>query len=138
MQDPFQWNGPNVDLTLSGPNLSEIYPLLGIPGPPTPPYRISGKLDRDPGVWKFVKTRWHVGDSDLAGDVFIDERKKPEFLTAKLVSSNLAFKDLAPLVGASPGKTGNIMPSSSRPSSSSRRPAISSRTCRCTSSGCAP
>jgi uncharacterized protein involved in outer membrane biogenesis len=108
LQDPFQWTGANVDLTLSGPNLSEIYPLLGIPGPPTPPYRISGKLDREPGVWKFVNTRWHAGDSDLAGDVLIDERKKPAFLTAKLVSQNLAFKDLAPLVGATPGKTGNV------------------------------
>jgi len=104
VQDPFQWIDADVDLTLSGPNLSEIYPLLGIPGPPTPPYKISGKLERDPGVWKFVKTKWRVGDSDLAGDIFIDERKKPRFLTAKLVSRNLAFKDLAPLVGAPPGK----------------------------------
>ncbi len=108
LDDPFAWKGANVDLTISGPNLSEIYPLLGIPGPPTPPYRISGKLDREPGQWKFVNTRWHVGDSDLAGDVFIDETKKPEFLTAKLISNNLAFKDLAPLVGASPGKTGTV------------------------------
>jgi AsmA family protein len=108
LDDPFEWKGANVDLTLSGPNLSEIYPLLGIPGPPTPPYRISGKLDREPGKWKFQKTTWHVGDSDLAGDIFIDDTKKPEFLTAKLVSSNLAFKDLAPLVGAPPGKTGNV------------------------------
>jgi uncharacterized protein involved in outer membrane biogenesis len=108
VQDPFQWTGANVDLTLSGPNLSEIYPLLGIPGPPTPPYRISGKLEREPGKWKFVKTTWRVGDSDLSGDVIIDETKKPEFLTAKLVSNNLAFKDLAPLVGASPGKTGTV------------------------------
>jgi uncharacterized protein involved in outer membrane biogenesis len=108
LDDPFAWKGANVDLTLSGPNLSDIYPLLGIPGPPTPPYRISGKLDREPGKWKFVNTKWHVGDSDLAGDIFIDDTKKPEFLTAKLVSNNLAFKDLAPLVGAPPGKTGNV------------------------------
>jgi uncharacterized protein involved in outer membrane biogenesis len=108
IDDPFAWKGANIDLTLSGPNLSDIYPLLGIPGPPTPPYSISGKLDREPGKWKFVNTKWHVGDSDLAGDIFIDETKKPEFLTAKLVSNNLAFKDLAPLVGASPGKTGNV------------------------------
>jgi hypothetical protein len=108
VQDPFEWKGPDVDLILAGPNLSEIYPLLGIPGPPTPPYKISGKLERDPGVWKFVRTKWHVGDSDLAGDIFVDVSKKPQFLTAKLVSSNLAFKDLAPLVGAPPGKTGNV------------------------------
>ena len=106
LQDPFQWTGANVDMTLSGPNLSEIYPLLGIPGPPTPPYRIVGKLDHEPGVWKFIKTQWHVGDSDLVGDVTVDERKKPAFLTAKLVSNNLAFKDLAPLVGAPPGNSG--------------------------------
>ncbi len=48
LDDPFEWKGANVDLTLSGPNLSEIYPLLGNPGPPTPPYRISGKLDHEP------------------------------------------------------------------------------------------
>jgi uncharacterized protein involved in outer membrane biogenesis len=102
VQDPFQWAHPDVDLTLSGPNLDQIYPLLGIPGPPTGPYRISGKLERDPGVWKFVQTKWRVGDSDLSGDIAVDERKKPEVLTAKLVSSNLAFKDLAPLVGAAP------------------------------------
>ena len=108
VQDPFQWTGANADLTLSGPNLSEIYPLLGIPGPPTPPYRISGKLEREPGLWKFVNTKWHVGDSDLTGDILIDETKKPEFLTAKLVSQHLVFADLAPLVGAPPGKTGNV------------------------------
>jgi uncharacterized protein involved in outer membrane biogenesis len=110
VQDPFQWTGANVDLTLAGPNLDQIYPLLGIPGPPTPPYRISGKLDREPGIWKFVNTKWHAGDSDLAGDILIDERKKPQVLTAKLVSNNLAFKDLAPLVGAPPGKSGNVSP----------------------------
>jgi hypothetical protein len=103
VQDPFEWADPDVDLTLSGPNLDQIYPLLGIPGPPTAPYKISGKLERDPGVWKFVKTTWRVGDSDLSGDITVDERKKPELLTAKLVSNNLAFKDLAPLVGAPPG-----------------------------------
>ena len=108
LQDPFQWTGADVELALSGPNLADIYPLLGIPGPPTPPYRISGRLDREPGLWKFVNTKWHAGDSDLAGDIMIDERKKPAFLTAKLVSQNLAFKDLAPLVGAPPGKSGNV------------------------------
>lgn len=106
--DPFKWTGANVELALSGPNLADIYPLLGIPGPPTPPYRISGRLDRESGVWRFVDTKWHAGDSDLAGDILIDERKKPSFLTAKLVSQNLTFADLAPLVGASPGKRGNV------------------------------
>lgn len=108
VQDPFQWTGADVDLTLQGPNLSDIYPLLGIPGPPTPPYVISGKLERGPGLWKFVKSKWRVGESDLTGEVTIDERRKPEFLTAKLVSQKLAFEDLAPLVGAPPARKANV------------------------------
>ena len=51
---------------------------------------------------------WHAGDSDLIGDVAIDQRNKPGRLTANLVSQRLAFADLAPLVGATPGKRGNV------------------------------
>jgi len=108
LQDPFKWTGANVDLTLSGPNLSEIYPLLGIPGPPTPPYTITGKLEREAGLWKFVQSKWRVGESDLTGEVTIDERRKPAFLTAKLVSQKLVFEDLAPLVGAAPARKSNV------------------------------
>lgn len=108
VHDPFQWTGANVDLTLSGPNMSDIYPLLGIPGPPTPPYTITGKLERAPGLWKFVQSKWRVGESDLTGEVTIDERQKPEFLTARLVSQKLVFEDLAPLVGAAPTRKTNV------------------------------
>ncbi len=110
VQDPFKWTGANVDLTLSGPNLSEIYPLLGIPGPPTPPYTITGKLERGPGLWKFVQSKWRVGESDLTGEVTVDEGRNPPFLTAKLVSQKLVFEDLAPLVGATPARKTNVSP----------------------------
>lgn len=108
VQDPFKWTGANVDLTLSGPNLSDIYPLLGIPGPPTPPYTITGKLERETGLWKFIQSKWRVGESDLTGEVTIDERRKPAFLTAKLLSQKLVFEDLAPLVGATPARKTNV------------------------------
>lgn len=104
LQDPFQWKGANVELTLAGPDLSDVFPLLGIPAPPTPPYRISGKLDREGDLWKLRDGKWRVGDSDLTGDVQIDRRRKPAHLAAKLVSQKLVFKDLAPLVGAPPGE----------------------------------
>lgn len=48
----------------------------------------------------------HAGDSDLAGDLTLDEGGKPAKLTARLTSQNLVLADLAPLVGASPGKGG--------------------------------
>ena len=108
VQDPFQFSGANVQLSLAGPDLADIYPLLGIPGPPTPPYRIAGRLSYQPGVWHLTDMAWHAGDSDLTGEVAIDQRTKPERLTANLVSQRLAFADLAPLVGATPGKRGNV------------------------------
>jgi len=110
VQDPFKWTGANVDLTLSGPNLSQIYPLLGIPGPPTPPYTIAGKLDREGTLWKLTQSRWRVGESDLTGEVTVDERRKPQFLTARLVSQKLVFEDLAPLIGATPARKTNVSP----------------------------
>lgn len=110
LQDPIQWKGADVKVDLSGPNLADVYPLLGIPGPRTPPYRIIGHLDRGPGVWRITNTTWHVGNSDLAGDVVIDESRQPSHLTANLVSQRLSFADLAPLIGASPGKGGNVSP----------------------------
>jgi len=106
LQDPLQFKGATVTLTLAGQNLSQIYPLLGIPGPPTPPYRIAGRLDRAGTVWKVTDMKWHAGDSDLAGRLTIDQGPKPARLTAQLTSDNLVFADLAPLVGASPGKHG--------------------------------
>ena len=45
----------------------------------------------------------HAGDSDLSGEVAIDQRNKPSRLTARLFSQHLAFADLAPLAGVTPG-----------------------------------
>lgn len=108
--DPFQWKGANVQLTMSGPDLSDIYPLLGIPGPPTPPYQVNGRLEAQAGVWHFTDTKWRVGQSNLTGEVVVDRRKKPGHLTAKLVAQHLYFPDLAPLVGAPPGPTTPMSP----------------------------
>ena len=108
IQDPFQYTGADLQLSLAGPDLSEIFPLVGIPGPPTPPYRISGKLQREQDIWRVTNMVLHAGESDLSGDVAIDQRGKPSHLIAHLSSQHLAFADLAPLVGATPSKTGNV------------------------------
>ncbi len=108
LQDPFQYKGADVQLALSGPDLADVYPLLGIPGPPTPPYQIKGKLMYQPGVWQISDMAMHAGNSDLSGEIDIDQQTKPGTVKANLVSQHLAFADLAPLVGATPGKRGNV------------------------------
>ena len=100
--DPFKLEAADIDLTLKGPDLSEIFPLLGVPAPPTPPYSLEGNLVREGETWHFTKMRGRIGDSDIGGEVKVDYGPEKPVLTANLVSDNLDFDDLAPLVGSPP------------------------------------
>jgi len=44
VQDPLAFKGANIKLDLSGPDMSHLYHLTGIPIPETPPYEVSGNL----------------------------------------------------------------------------------------------
>jgi uncharacterized protein involved in outer membrane biogenesis len=101
-QDPFKLEAADLDLTLKGPDLAEVFPLLGVPAPPTPPYALKGHLLREGEKWEFTDFEGRIGDSDMAGDVTIDYGREKPVLTANLVSNKLDFDDLAPLVGAPP------------------------------------
>ena len=92
----------DIDLTLKGPDMSELFPLLGVPAPPTPPYSLKGNLVREGETWHFTKMQGRIGDSDVSGEVKVDYGPEKPVLTANLVSDNLDFDDLAPLVGAPP------------------------------------
>lgn len=106
IDDPFKMEGADLEMELKGPDLAEIFPVLGVPAPPTPPYSLAGHLTRKGDVWQFQKMAGIVGNSDLSGDVKIDYGPKRPFLTAKLVSKNLDFDDLGPLVGLPPATDG--------------------------------
>ena len=100
--DPMHFGAGAVDLTLQGPNWADVFPLLRIPAPPTPPYAISMALSREGDVWRAVGINGRIGESDIAGDITIDYGKPKPFLTASLTSKTLDFDDLGPLVGVPP------------------------------------
>jgi uncharacterized protein involved in outer membrane biogenesis len=79
----------NLDgsLTLEGRDLSQIYPIVPVPFPWTPPYRLSGQLNHVGKVWTFHDFTGKVGDSDLAGRFAVDVSKAKPFADADLVSS---------------------------------------------------
>lgn len=101
----------DIALDLSGASLSDLFPIFGIPLPPTPPYSLSGRLKRKGPLWTVAGLDGKVGDSDLSGDLTIDTDRKPSFMKAKLVSKQLDFDDLAGFIGANPrtgkGETAN-------------------------------
>lgn len=107
VDDPFKLEGIDLQMKLKGPDLAEIFPILGVPAPPTPPYSLKGHLTHKGDVWQLQKMTGVVGDSDLSGDVKIDYGPKRPVLTADLVSQKLDFDDLGPLVGIPPATDGN-------------------------------
>ena len=86
----------------SGQNLADLYRLIGIAAPETPPYRVTGRLSHEGDVWHYSGFAGKVGDSDMAGDVSLDMGGKRPSVQARLYSSHLDFDDLGGLIGAPP------------------------------------
>lgn len=106
--DPLRFGGANVVLELWGNDLSGLFPLTGIPLPPTPPYKLKGALSYQESKIRFSDFHGTVGSSDIAGELFYQPRPqhaegRPE-ITANLVSQKIVLADLAGFIGASPGK----------------------------------
>ncbi|MET4729438.1 uncharacterized protein involved in outer membrane biogenesis [Lysobacter enzymogenes] len=100
--DPFHLRNFDLQFALSGKNLADLYPLIGVAIPPTPPYALDGRLRRDNALWRYDGFTGKVGDSDLAGNASVDVAGKRPYLRADLVSKRLDFDDLAGFVGAAP------------------------------------
>lgn len=102
--DPLRFGGANLTLELQGHDLAALFPLTGIPLPPTPPYRLKGVLDYERPKIRFSGFKGTVGSSDLAGDLVYDTSGERPEITASLVSSTVVLADLAGFIGAAPGR----------------------------------
>src|SRR3546814_5703828 len=94
-------------LDFRGNNIADLYPLTGVPLPPSPPYQIAGDLDYDraSGAIRFRHVDGHYGQSDIAGDVSVipahgAQRRK---VTMVARSNKVVWSDLSGFVGATPG-----------------------------------
>ncbi|WP_395453187.1 AsmA family protein [Azospirillum melinis] len=105
--EPVKLEGVDLSVALSGNDLAEIFPILGIPTPKTRPYSISGHLSREGGLWAFHGMNGKVGESDLSGDLSVDTNGERPMVKADLTSNRLAAQDLAGLIGASPRGSGD-------------------------------
>ena len=102
--DPVQLAGIDLTLDVKGDSLAHIFPFTAIPLPPTRPYALSGRLQKEQDVWSFAGFKGRVGGSDLAGDLRYDGSAAKPDIKADAVSRKLDFDDLAGLIGAGPAK----------------------------------
>ncbi|MGO3126587.1 MAG: AsmA family protein [Luteimonas sp.] len=99
---PFQLRDFDLRFALSGRNLADLFPLVGIALPDTPPYALDGRLTRDAATWHYDGFTGKVGQSDLGGSAAITLGGERPFLKADLVSKRLDFDDLAGFIGGTP------------------------------------
>jgi uncharacterized protein involved in outer membrane biogenesis len=100
--DPVRLRGFDLHLLLRGSNAADLYPLIGIALPDTPPYRLEGRFRREDATWRFDRFTGTVGDSDVAGSIRIETAGARPFFKADLVSRRIDFDDLAGFVGGAP------------------------------------
>jgi len=94
--------GVDASFDLQGRNLEELYKLLGVVLPATPPYKLRGKLSKHGKVWAATQIQGTLGSSDLNGALSFDQSAKVPLLTGKVQSRLLDFADLAPVIGLPP------------------------------------
>lgn len=103
MTEPLEMKGEDVMLDLQGDDMANLYPILRLVFPKTPPYRLKGQLKHEGKVWSFTDFSGRVGDSDLAGNIRVDTAPERPVMKAALVSNLLDFDDLAGFIGGTPG-----------------------------------
>ena len=91
--------GLDASFDLRGNNLEELYTLLGVVLPSTPPYKLSGKLRKTGKLWAASQLNGMLGNSDLKGDLSFDTSSATPLLTGKVQSRVLDFVDLGPVIG---------------------------------------
>ena len=103
LTEPLEMKGEDVTLDIQGDDMANLYPLIRLVFPRTPPYHLKGRLKHDGDVWSFANFSGRVGGSDLSGAIRVDTAPKRPFLKADLVSNSLDINDLAGFIGGTPG-----------------------------------
>jgi uncharacterized protein involved in outer membrane biogenesis len=106
LTDPADLDALDLRLWLAGPNLSHIYAIAGVPLPNSGAYAMEGHLlgQFDAGTTiRYEDFTARIGQSDLSGSLKYEGKGPRPLLSGKIVSDELQFRDLAPLIGADSG-----------------------------------
>ncbi|WP_397450148.1 AsmA family protein [Pseudomonas sp. NA-150] len=105
LTDPENLGALDLHLKLAGSGLGSLYPLTGVTLPDSPAYTTDGRLiaklhEAGGATFRYEGFNGKIGNSDIHGDLaYVASVPRPK-LTGALVSNQLLFADLAPLIGA--------------------------------------
>jgi len=104
VDNPTSFAGLQGTLDLRGPDLAKLYPLIGIPLPPSPPYHLSGKITYADKHARFEGFTGTLGESDLSGTLDVQIREPRNLVQGDLTSKRIRLVDLAGFLGGVPGE----------------------------------
>ncbi|UVL41055.1 AsmA family protein [Pseudomonas sp. B21-040] len=105
LTDPLNLGALDLRLKLAGTSLGNLYPLTGVTLPDTSPYATDGHLiarlhEPSGAVFRYEEFNGKIGESDIHGSLaYVASQPRPK-LSGSLLSNQLLFADLAPLIGA--------------------------------------
>ncbi|MFZ6766627.1 AsmA family protein [Undibacterium sp. Di26W] len=104
LTDPRSLSGIDLQLTLGGASMADLYPLTGVLLPETPAYAIKGHLTgkKVNALWNWLYQDFSgtVGGSDLAGSLQYTQQQPRPLLHGTVISQQLRLEDLGPTIGA--------------------------------------
>lgn len=104
LTEPSRLAALDLRLKIAGVSMAQLYPVIHVVLPETPPFSTEGHLVGAPnasgGNWTYEKFKGKVGTSDIAGSLHFEGRQPRPYLEGTVESNYLNFKDLAPLIGA--------------------------------------
>jgi uncharacterized protein involved in outer membrane biogenesis len=121
LTEPLAMKGQDVTLDIQGDDMANLFPIIRLVFPSTPPYRLKGRLKHEGNVWSFANFSGKVGNSDLSGNIHVDTAPKRHVMKADLVSNLLDFKDLAGFIGGKPGTKENQKASEETPKAAAEK-----------------
>lgn len=95
-------DGVDARFDLRGRTLGDLFTLLGVALPETPPYAVKGTLRKNGARWDAGALQGRLGLSDIAGDLAFEQGGARARLSGQLHSRLLDMDDLGPLIGLPP------------------------------------
>ena len=102
IEEPFDLRRLHGSFEVRGPDLAEVYYLVGLKMPPTAAFELSGELVRSGVRFDYNHLRGRAGESDIEGNVSVDQVEGRPRIEAQLSAQHLRKSDLGSRAAAPP------------------------------------
>ena len=100
---PFDLSAWDANIHGTGSDLADLYYLIGLTLPNTPPYNLAGRVSHANGRYEMTNISGRVGDSDLMGRFMVTrERDGRPLFDGDFRTRSLDFDDVLAVLGGAP------------------------------------